>query len=84
MFCKSVINQLSNIGKNNLKHIDKITITIHNQSTVSSYSIFRTAMYKSEIVFKKEDLYVTKEANYNDFEKLIKNIKLTIDNEVKI
>jgi hypothetical protein len=81
MFSSSVISKLGNMGKYNMKYIDKITIQINNPSTLG---IFTSTKYSSEIMFRKEGTFFFKTIEKNNIEDLLKGIEDTINNEVKL
>lgn len=58
MFSSSVISKLGNIGKYNMKYIDRITIQINNPSTLG---ILRSTKYSSDIMFRKEGTFFLKQ-----------------------
>ena len=51
MFSSSVISKLGNMGKYNMKYIDKITIQINNPSKLG---ILTSTKYSSDIMFRKK------------------------------
>lgn len=81
MFSSSVISKLGNMGKYNMKYIDKITIQINNPSKLG---ILRSTKYSSEIMFTKEGTFFFKTIEKNNIEDLLKSIEDTINNEVKL
>ena len=81
MFSSSFISKLGNIGKYNMKYIDKITIQINNPSTLG---LLRSTKYSSEIMFRKEGAFFYKTIEKNNIEDLLKGIQDTINNEVKL
>ena len=81
MFSSSVISKLGNMGKYNMKYIDKITIQINNPSTLG---LLRSTKYSSEIMFRKEGTFFYKTIEKNNIEDLLKGIQDTINNEVKL
>ena len=81
MFSSSVISKLGNMGKYNMKYIDRITIQLNNPSKLG---ILRTTKYSSEIMFRKEGTFFFKTIEKNNIEDLLKGIEDTINNEVKL
>ena len=81
MFSSLVISKLGNMGKYNMKYIDKITIQINNPSTLG---LLRSTKYSSEIMFRKEGTFFYKTIEKNNIEDLLKGIQDTINNEVKL
>jgi len=81
MFSSSVISKLGNMGKYNMKYIDKITIQINNPSKLG---ILRSTKYSSEIMFTKEGTFFFKTIEKNNIEDLLRGIEDTINNEVKL
>ena len=81
MFSSSVISKLGNMGKYNMKYIDRITIQINNPSKLG---ILTSTKYKSEIMFIKEGTFFFKTIEKNNIEDLLRGIEDTINNEVKL
>jgi hypothetical protein len=73
-----------NFSKHNMQYIDKMEIIIYNESTVSKASLFRQYMYTSQIHFKKNNLYLYKIFEDDDFDALLNSINNFISTEIKI
>ena len=81
---KNTIVPVINFSKHNMQYIDKMEITIYNESTVSKASIFRKYMYTSQIYFKNNDMHLYKIFEDDDFDALLNRINNFISTEIKI
>ena len=84
MFFKTFVQDLNHFAKHNMKHIDKINLEIYNPKTVHENKIIRKHIYNMSVYFEKDNLMVTKHLSSNDLDDCVKQLKETIDKEIKI
>lgn len=70
--------------KHNLNLVDKINIEIFNPNTVSKNSIFRNYVFNAEIKFQKNNTTIYQKFCSNNFENLIDQMNVFINQEIKL
>ncbi len=68
----------------NMKHLDKIVITVYNPKTINPGSLFRSNIFNVEINLMKDSLNIYKNFESNDYDKLMDEIKSFLNKEIKI
>ena len=73
-------------NEHNLKHFEYIQITINNPKHVNSKFSFKSTIYEATIYFsnKEQNSRYYKNISNNNYEKLIDEIKNTVENDLKI
>ncbi len=84
MFSREVLASLSHIGRHNMKYIKSITIEMYNPKDIYKGSLLYPTNYQASIHFLKDNVSFRKTINKNHLDDLVKEIKHTIDNEIKL
>ena len=86
-FVRSYHNNIQKIIKqvdNNLEHIDNIEIKINNPKKINVNNIFNKYIYSVKICIIKDNIYLSKTIEDNDFEKVLNQTDNFINKKINI